>query len=379
MSHNGHGRDTVYASAEMREFLANSLEGKSNEWIREFAGLIDDKATLDWLNLYCGIYEERGQNFLDTHVARQVVRSAATTMTDEAFREGNVSQLKGAVGLTNSGQDGGEAIMDAARRLADEGAIYLVLGPPGSGKTAFALDVMRATGAITGGKIQANLDWDGADEQCSTSREMLDGMANHDGPVFQLIDEAGQSLTSKGAEQQVSDQFVKSLKYIRKREDGDRYPKRGSVLLIGHTEKDTAAEIRRLASGAFVKTSRQDPGRVVFKESEGGADRLEQVAEYKGVTDTRERYNEHEASHFEVVLDDVDESEDTGPTADDVRRQEAIATTIRLCQPWGDDGHSYSEAAEIVGYSDSWVGDRVREWRRGDHRDLVAGPDAESE
>jgi hypothetical protein len=177
----------------------------------------------------------------------------------------------------------------------------------------------------------------------------------------------------------VTDEFVKSLKYVRKKEAGDRFAKRGSVLLIGHTEKDTAAEIRRLASGAFVKPSRRDPGKVVFKESEGGADRLEQVAEYRGVTDTREKYDEHEASDFEVILDEDSDDEANAPTPEDVARDEAIKTAVRLCEPWDDEaGLSYGDAADYVDYSSSWVGDRVREWSDGEHRGLVAAPEGES-
>ena len=40
----------VYAAAESREFLNNALEGKSNEYINRFAGLVDDRQTLDLLN-----------------------------------------------------------------------------------------------------------------------------------------------------------------------------------------------------------------------------------------------------------------------------------------------------------------------------------------
>jgi hypothetical protein len=201
-------------------------------------------------------------------------------------------------------------------------------------------------------------------------------MASVPGQVCQLIDEAGQSLTSRGAEAQVTDRFVKDLKYIRKKEPGDAHAKRGSVLLIGHTVKDTAAEIRRLASGAFVKPSRRDPGRVTFYESAGGSDSLEEVETYTGVTDTRERYSEHEASHFRVV-DDVTDDEDGQETVDAaaVAWDEAAKTSIRLCKPWDDEsGLSYPEAAEYVDFADSWVGNRVREWKKGEHRDLVADP-----
>lgn len=370
----GRTDQSVWASAQGREFLRNELKGKDNEFIHEFAGLIDDPGTLDLLNYYASLWADRGESFLETRLAHVIIESASTRMVDRAYREGNVSQLQGMVGITNSQEDGEDAILRAAKRLADEGAIYLVLGPPGAGKTAFALDVCRAWGAITGGRVLANVTWGGADKVVTDSETMLTEMATRDGQVLQLIDEAGQSLTSRGAEQQVTDGFVKSLKYIRKKEDGDRFAKRGSVLLIGHTEKDTAAEIRRLASGAFVKPTRADPGRVVLKDSDGGVDKFEQVAEYRGVTDTREAFSEHEASHFAVVAGD--EGDDEQPVdVEHVRRDEAIATVVRACKPWDDEaGMSYTEAASLVSFGSSWVGNRVREWSGGEHRDIVADP-----
>ncbi|UVE51436.1 hypothetical protein KU306_06040 [Haloferax larsenii] len=379
MSSRKQGDSAVYAAAQGREFLRGALRDKSNEWIREFAGMIDDPDVLDFLNKYCSIYEERGLNFLDTHVGRHIVRSAATSMTDRAYREGNVSQLQGMVGLTNQKRDGSEAIVEAAKRLADEGAIYLVLGPPGAGKTAFALDVARVFGSLTGGTVLANVAWDGADKITTSSGSMLDAMGSTDGQVLQVIDEAGQSLTSRGAEAAVTDEFVKSLKYVRKKEDGDKYAKRGSVLLIGHTRKDTAAEIRRLASGAFVKPTRNDPGRVVFLDSEGGADSFEEAAEFTGVTDTREKYDEHEASHFSVTLDDDGDEQDDSPDPTQIAWEKDVATAIKACKPWDEEnGMSYPDAAELVPYKDSWVGNRVREWKRGDHRDIVSAPEGDS-
>ncbi len=61
----------------------------------------------------------------------------------------------------------------------------------------------------------------------------------------------------------------------------------------------------------------------------------------------------------------------------DARRDEAVKTVIRACQPWSDDGLSYSKASRLVDYSREWVGNRVREWRdEHKHRDLVEDPRA---
>lgn len=61
---------------------------------------------------------------------------------------------------------------------------------------------------------------------------------------------------------------------------------------------------------------------------------------------------------------------------DEVRRHEAIRYAIRLYEPWNDENDTtYKDVASVIeGYKKSWVGDRVQEWRDGEHRDLVPDP-----
>jgi len=47
---------------------------------------------------------------------------------------------------------------------------------------------------------------------------------------------------------------------------------------------------------------------------------------------------------------------------------------IRVYRPWDDDGPSYTEIASLTPYSKCWVGDRVRDWKAGEYRELVADP-----
>jgi hypothetical protein len=57
---------------------------------------------------------------------------------------------------------------------------------------------------------------------------------------------------------------------------------------------------------------------------------------------------------------------------DDIRDEEQIKTAVRAVVPWDDDrGMSRRKAARLVDYSYGWVRDRVEEWERGQHRDLV--------
>jgi len=65
-----------------------------------------------------------------------------------------------------------------------------------------------------------------------------------------------------------------------------------------------------------------------------------------------------------------DEEERADP--DEVRRKEQVRFALKLYQPWKDEGgYSYEEVGNIVEKSDTWVGNRVREWRNGEHRDLI--------
>jgi len=64
---------------------------------------------------------------------------------------------------------------------------------------------------------------------------------------------------------------------------------------------------------------------------------------------------------------------------DEIERREAIRYALRLYKPWDDDDPTtYKDVADVIeGYSKSWVGDRVNEWRDGDLRDLVPDPTEE--
>jgi hypothetical protein len=373
-------KNTVYAAAQGREFLRGELEDKPNEWIREFAGLVDDRETLDLLNYYCSLWNDVDREFLDTRLARMIIRSAATRSIDGAYREGNVSQLQGMVGLTNQSSDGSEVLSDAAQRLEYEGTIGLVLGPPGAGKTALTLDIARTWAARTGGYLVGNTSWDGFDEVVSSDVELLEYMASVEGKVLGVIDETAQDLSGFGSGNKDAETFSDSLTFIRKHEsDHGEHAKRGSVLMVNHTRTKTAKPFRDLCSFAVEKPSQKDPGRARMLDSEGGKDQFEELQDYQGITDTRERYSEHEASEFHILGTGDDESdEETGPSKEDLQRQERIRTTLRLCKPWTDDeGDSYVEAGKTVGYSDSWVSDRVKEWRKGEwaHLDDVPAPE----
>jgi len=66
---------------------------------------------------------------------------------------------------------------------------------------------------------------------------------------------------------------------------------------------------------------------------------------------------------------------DPDERVDKAERDQQLKTALRAVKPWSDDdGLSYRDAAELIDYSYSWVRERVSEWDRGEHRDLVTTP-----
>ncbi|ELZ62292.1 hypothetical protein, partial [Haloferax sp. ATCC BAA-646] len=277
-------RNPIYSAAQGREFLRNELENKSNEFVREFAGMINDPDVLDFLNRYCGIYEERGKDFLDSHVGKQIVRSAATSMGDRAYREGNVSQLQGMVGIVNQDREASDALTEIVTRLAQEGTIAVVTGPPGAGKTATTLDVARAWGARTGGTLYGQTTWDGFDAVVRSDVEMLEAMASHKRQSLGVLDEAMQELTGRGADSKKAETFAERATLIRKKEARHGpHAKRGSLVLVAHNWSGMNKPIREMTTLVIQKPSRADPGRVILWESPGGEDKREKIGEFVGL------------------------------------------------------------------------------------------------
>jgi len=73
--------------------------------------------------------------------------------------------------------------------------------------------------------------------------ELLHAMQDHCGQVPALIDEGSQTLTTKGQDTEGTNAIAKDLKMVRKKQEGDRFVKQGSVLIVGHERSDTGAPI----------------------------------------------------------------------------------------------------------------------------------------
>jgi energy-coupling factor transporter ATP-binding protein EcfA2 len=344
-------KNNAYAAAE----LASELRDEPGDHVRPWAGLIDDRETLELLN-YLDMVTER--DLEDTRLGNEIIDNVATSTVDEAVRSGNVSQMKAATGLTNQSEKKERFFVEIADRLTHEGAVGLVFGSPGSGKTSLVLDTANVWRAVTGGKVIANVDWEGADAQFYSDDEMLETMASYQGPVLAVLDEVAQELSGFGTGSKKAEAFSDSLLFIRKRqEEHGEYAKRGSVLSVAHTRTKTAKEIRRVASFAVEKPDKTRPDRARILESEGGKDEWQELSTYQGITDTAETYDEYQASEFEVS-EEYDEDDEGGDSASD--KQEAIQRALDLHL---NEGFTQEQAGKAVGYSAGWVSDKVQKFR----------------
>jgi len=71
---------------------------------------------------------------------------------------------------------------------------------------------------------------------------------------------------------------------------------------------------------------------------------------------------------------DLKDPDERAPPLSQLDDEMLTTLAIRAYEPWSEDGCSYSEIAAVLPYSRWWVGERIREWKRGEYRELVADP-----
>jgi hypothetical protein len=383
---NAQSKPHRYTAAEFGDWMAGRMD-RAPEYIKQWATMVDSKEDLDLLLYLDSIWQHNDVDkpFRETDLCEEIVTSSNTRGGYESVKHGNISMMKARVGLTDNTQDAGDVVPIIVDYLSNEGSIAVLCGPPGSGKTALMLDVMRSWMIKTGGHVYTNVGWDGADEVVETDTALLEAMATVRGQTLGAIDETNRGgLTGEGTDVKTANKFADAMTMVRKKEaDHGPYAKQGSVLAVSHNWDKMAKPMREMATFVIEKPSQKDKGRVRLFESPGGQDSRQELGNgFKGLTDTRETYREHESSSFSVMMDDDDGEE---PSADDARDDALTEAAIRAHKPWSDaDGQSYREIADtsdagepangIVPRRKSWVGETVREWKDGQHRDLVADP-----
>jgi len=126
-------------------------------------------------------------------------------------------------------------------------------------------------------------------------------------------------------------------------------------------------------SGLTVKTKGlsygDDTDRIAFPNMDAEGDPY-----YQHLTERKDELI-HSSTWNADILGDEEEAEEQ-PDPEEIKRRELIKFAIRLYKPWDDSAtRSYEEVADgIAEKSDTWVGNRVREWKNGEHRQLVPDP-----
>jgi len=230
------------------------------------------------------------------------------------------------------------------------------------------------------------------------------------------------SLRCKECDQELQgedqDHLEDSLRahYLGKNDGAHEYPgKQQFREMYGFTEEETSEQPQGSEEDSTIETDEQSPETDKTEQSGDsedllGVDEMEETDLDDLIDETEEEIDSSEESTqskgldtavnqawgriFTIDLDPEEEetAEETDPfewvTEDDLteppvgRRLKQLddrsltALAIVLYAPWHhtDDDPSYRDLGTVFPYSRDWVGERVRAWRDGEFRDLVADP-----
>jgi hypothetical protein len=170
----------------------------------------------------------------------------------------------------------------------------------------------------------------------------------------------------------------------------DRFPEADTIgealEIAGRQKSDTADDDRRrcpfcLSKQVSKKSGKYDPGNrrpETFKCTRAGCRRhFDKPADETTIPMTDDRTDPFSWIERED-LDDPD-TRGEGPLFGSLDEERRIALAIVLYRPWTDGGPSLRELAPLFPHTRYWVGERTREWKAGDHRDLVGAPRREAD
>lgn len=361
----------AYAAGQLREFIQGNVDGKPNDWVHKVAGLVDDEETLRLISYYISLYQDRGKDFTETRLYEVIVQTAATKSASNALDQGNLSKMQGHVGLVDHTEDANDpSVRDwMRRRVVDEAYVGFITGGMGKGKTDFALELADGWQFETRGQLASNMEHWQDQDRCIQDFTELEDWFNQGGDKLFIYDESGQSAKGGGHSGIAAAALANMIRLIRKGDKAQPDDKR-CFLFIDQTEMGIEKDLRRLVREAGDTWRKKSQKTVELYEDivNGLPDKPQKTV--RNVSATRFSYSTNGAADFDLTsaLDGDQGDGDQGDGGRDV----LIAMALRS---YLNNSHlSTRDVAEQTldgEFSKSWVADRVREWKKGQYRDLV--------
>ncbi|OUJ18598.1 putative ATPase AAA+ superfamily [Methanonatronarchaeum thermophilum] len=282
--------------------LKEKVDNDDIQYLHRHMGLVKNKKTLELLNYlshnWPKIHKEATSrdkqlplDFMDSEIAKSVIRKEATALLNKAVIDGNISVMKRVSGRKTRGKDisGIKTLRKIERKMDKPVWICYVFGNMGTGKTDLALllsELWKSGGYNR--EIGSNIKSFKEKERYINNFQALKTWlsSNKKEKIF-VFDEASSHVSGYGSDSyDATKYFSKLLKKFRKH--------KAHLIIIGHTGKDVHPEIRRLASDKIKKITKKD---AVFCNEIGKDGEPEEIElEIKGIPRTNYTFDTYEST-----------------------------------------------------------------------------------
>lgn len=365
---------------------------RANEFVREFAGEVEDRDRREWLRALEQAYERayrRGwlsesapASIKDLALYRELRGAAETETFSRRVDEGAGEKLRAHVGSQSDEVDvSGWDDIEQIRAIAAQRPFMLyIYGEPGTGKTASALKITRhhvdqAEEYIeVGTNIRTAVEQtDRIDRYVRNWDELQDWMIKDEQAVMSggvtpkifIFDEASSHASGGGMDGWETMIKLATLIYkIRK------YG--GSIIIIGHDGKDLHPAVRELCQ-VLHKTEKESARFYETIKNRSGKDPI--TPEISGWPDTKWDYEDLDPAPWSWSRDSGEDGVEGG--AGDITRElaykeMAIALIVKERQSESPLSHAKIAKQKLNGmYSPEWVRQKWNEFEAGHHREIV--------
>lgn len=314
----------------------------------------------------------------DTQLWNEIMHQESTETAARAVYQGRDETLSYISGAPQFSKDisGLSAIEELRDIMGRQAPLVYIFGPPGSGKTNFALLLAQLykrkhETAILGSNIRS---WEESDKWIPNYStldtwlseaviEQQDGQKRRDDDARNrlfVFDEASSHASGRGKQGYEAGQKLAPMVYqIRK--------SNAAAIIIGHDGKDVIPPVRELAT--VVQRFRGELKRAVLWQDVRNRQGEGKIAEITGIPETDYSYNDGEASYWEFDSADADEAkqEDIEAAARDLEMETLRRLAARLVE--ADNDMFQSEIGEALGlahkdepFTQAWVAKQYRKF-----------------